>query len=64
MTLQDRTGVPCDAESCTVRITHGVTSCTPHQYYSGVEIRRMRWAGQVGRMGDRRDTYRVFDAET
>ena len=30
------------------------------QYFSMIESRRMRWAGHVARMGDRRGVYRVL----
>jgi len=33
--------------------------CTHHQYYLGDQMRRMRWAGHVARMG-REDAYTGF----
>jgi hypothetical protein len=40
-----------------------------HSLYSSpnivrvIKLRRMRWAGHVARMGERRDVYRVFGWE-
>jgi hypothetical protein len=42
-------------------ITRSFIICTPHQILFGViKSRRMRWAGNVARMRDRRGAYRVL----
>ena len=33
--------------------------CTPNQMFQVIKSRRMRWAGFVARMGERRSAYRV-----
>jgi len=42
-------------------ITRSFMTCTPHQILFGViKLRRMKWAGNVARMRDRRGAYRVL----
>jgi hypothetical protein len=34
--------------------------CTHHQIVRQIKSRRMRWAGHIARMGERRNVYRVL----
>ena len=47
----DRTGVPCESESCTVRIAHSLMIWLPQQCYAGVQIRKNEMGGAGGTYG-------------
>jgi hypothetical protein len=34
--------------------------CTPHSYFMSDKLRRVRWAGHVARMVEKRGVYRVL----
>jgi hypothetical protein len=38
--------------------------CSVEDYYSGDQIKKMRWAGNFALMGERRGTYRVLVGKT
>jgi hypothetical protein len=56
-----KTEVVCASETTT--LTHQTTRChnpKDHYIYVCIYVRKLRWAGHVARMGERRSAYRAL----
>jgi hypothetical protein len=40
--------------------TMSFVTCAPHQMFGVIESKRMRWAGHVARVGEKRSAYRIL----